>query len=89
MQQIKTTAIDKYWQHMFKGASLTDIKQLFLTLKETLITVARLDLHLVHSDSEGWLENMYHEVFFFLLPVIMYKSLFCIFFVKQTEGGMS
>ena len=73
---------------MFKGMSLTDIKQLFLTLKETLITVARLDLHLVCSSSEGQLENMYHAVFFIASDYVQIFP-FCIFFVKQTEGCMS
>jgi len=58
---------------MFKGASLTDIKQLFLTPKEMFVTVTMVDFHLVYSDSEGWLENKYHAVFLFSLPVIMYK----------------
>lgn len=76
---------------MFKGASLTDIKQLFLTLKEMLITVARLDLHLVCSDSEGWLENMYSAVLagFFIATDYVQIFPFCIFFAKQTEGCMS
>lgn len=79
----QTTAIDKYWQCMFKGTSLTSIKQLFLTLKEMLITVARLDLHLVCSDSEGWLENMDHAVFLFFYYQWLCTNLSILYFLYK------